>query len=31
MIFDQEEEISDEPPPTNPTKKSNKPNLRLVK
>lgn len=31
MVFDQEEDISDEPPPTNPTKKSNKPNLRLVK
>ncbi len=30
MIFDQEDEASDEPPPT-PTKKSTKPNLRLVK
>ena len=30
MIFDQEDDTSDEPPPT-PTKKSTKPNLRLVK
>ncbi len=30
MIFDQDEDASDEPPPT-PTQKSTRPNLRLVK